>query len=253
VGLDVYVGPLIRYYSFEWETILQQAGRSQGLEVQIMRPPGFQKPDPQDVVEGVATWRKALGDSIGVPMRWDESLTGAYETDKLDWDGYHAVRYLALHEEFPDLPTPAGISRRDLGALDSEPLERQFGEVYVPRSPSRVGRLLGRKPPEPATVPRYLNIQTPEMWLPVAFDGVLRGESPAGNDVTIGSVAGLLMELERVNDHTVRLDQPAMDAAVQAGPPEGGEFDPLSRFGLAVFLSLARTAHARSQPMILDY
>jgi len=41
MGLDVYVGPLTRYYSFEWETIIQRAGREQGLEVRIARPPGF--------------------------------------------------------------------------------------------------------------------------------------------------------------------------------------------------------------------
>ena len=40
MGLDVYVGPLTRYYSFEWETILQQAGREQGMDVHIVRPDG---------------------------------------------------------------------------------------------------------------------------------------------------------------------------------------------------------------------
>jgi len=253
VGLDVYVGPLTRYYSFEWETILQQAGRQQGMEVQVIRPPGFEKPDPQDVVEGVATWRKTLADSIGVPMRWDESLSGAYETDKLDWDGYHAVRLLALHEEFPDVPTPTAIDRRDLQALEREPLERRFGEVYVPKNPSRMGRLLGRKPSEPTARPRYLNIQTPELWLPISLDGVLRAPGPAGNDVTIGSVDGLLSELVRVNHNTVRMDQEAIETAQHAGPPEGGAFDPMARFGLAVFLTLARTSHERSQPIILDY
>jgi hypothetical protein len=253
MGLDVYVGPLTRYYSFEWETIVQQAGREQGMEVRIVRPPGFVKPDPADALERVATWRKALGDAISVAMRWDESAFGDYETDKPDWDGYHAVRYLALHDEFPDLPAPARINRQALGALDKEPLERRFGEVYAGRGQSRLGRLLGRRPPEPTAPPRYPNIQTPGLWLPVALDGLLRATGPLGNDLTIGSIDGLAAELESVNDRTLRMDEADLDAARRAGPPDDGAFDPLARFGLSIFLTLARTARELAQPMILDY
>jgi len=39
MGLDVYVGPLSRYYAGDWETIVQQAGRQQGVEVQVLRAP----------------------------------------------------------------------------------------------------------------------------------------------------------------------------------------------------------------------
>ncbi len=254
MGLDVYVGPLARYYSFEWETVVQRAGREQGLEVRIARPPGWAKPDPEEVLQRVATWRKALGDAIAVPMRWDESTFGEYETDKPDWDGYHAVRYLALHDEFPDLPTPARITKDTLGALlEKEPLERRFGEVYAGRSQSRLGRLLGRRPPEPSAPPRYPSIQTPELWLPVPLDGLLRAQGPTGNDLTIGSIDALAAELEHVNEQTVRMDGAALDTARHGGPPEDGAFDALARFGLAVFLTLARTARERSQPMILDY
>jgi hypothetical protein len=253
VGLDVYVGPLTRYYCFDWETILQQAGRQEGREVQILRPPGFVKPDPHEVLEAVASWRKSLADAIGVPMRWDESAFGPYETDKPDWDGYHAVRHLALHEEFPDVPPPTRIDRRDLAALDREPLERRFGEVYVGRTPSRLGRLLGRKPPEPAAAPRYPHLELPTLWLPIPLPAVIGATGPMGSGLTIGSVEGLVAELEQANDRTVRMDQADIDAARAAGPPDDGAFDPLARFGLSVFLTLAREAKERSQPMILDW
>jgi hypothetical protein len=253
VGLDVYVGPLTRYYSYDWETIAQQAGRAAGMEVQILRPPGFEKPDPQVAMEAVTTWRKALGDGLGVLMRWDESAFGAYETDKPDWDGYHALRYLALQEEFPDLPAPRRISMRDLGALDREPLERRYGEVYGRRTQSRLGRLLGRKQPQPTAAPRYPNLLTPQLWLPVELPGVVQATGPFGNVLVVGSVDGLLGELEGLNDRTLRLDDEAIDVAQRGGPPDDGALDPLSRFGLSVFLTLARVAKERAQPMILDW
>ena len=253
MGLDVYVGPLTRYYSFDWETIVQQTGRQQGMDVHIVRPPGFEKPDPEDVLRLVAGWRKALADEIGVPMRWEESAFGPYETDKPDWDGYQSVRFLALLEEFPDLPAPPQIERHDLDSLDRHPLERRFGEVYNQRNPSRLGRLLGRKAPEPTAEPRYPNIHVAQLWLPVTLPNLLQTTGPMDNELTIGSVDGLVAELEQVNDRTLRLDGAAIDAAGTAGPPEDGAFDPLARFGLAIFMTLARTAKERSQPMILDW
>jgi hypothetical protein len=253
MGLDVYVGPLTRYYCFEWETIVQQAGRQQGMEVQIIRPPGFEKPDPREVLEAVASWRKTLADAIGVPMRWDETAFGPYETDKPDWDGYHAVRYLALSEEFGDLPAPTTINRRDLGSLDREPLERRFGEVYVRRKPSRIGRFLGRKPPDRIAEPRYPSIELPQLWLPITLPAVIDAIGPMGKELMIGSVDTLVAELEQVNDRTVRLDEAAIDAARATGAPEDAAFEPLARFGMSLFLTLARAAKERSQPMILDW
>jgi hypothetical protein len=39
MGLDVYVGPLSRYYGSQWETIIQQYGQERGMGVQVIRLP----------------------------------------------------------------------------------------------------------------------------------------------------------------------------------------------------------------------
>lgn len=94
---------------------------------------------------------------------------------------------------------------------------------------------------------------TPKLWLAVTMDGTIQTTGPAGNELTILSIDGLWAELEQVNGNTVRLDQHAIDAARDSGPPEDGAFDQLARFGRAIFLTLARIAKEPSQPMILDY
>jgi hypothetical protein len=78
-------------------------------------------------------------------------------------------------------------------------------------------------------------------------------EAPSGQNVIIGSVERLADELEGLNDRTYRLDAAGIDEAVRQGPPDDGAFEPLSRFALAVFLTLARVARERAQPMILDW
>lgn len=37
MGLDVYVGSLTRYHGGDWETVVQQAAREQGIDVHVLR------------------------------------------------------------------------------------------------------------------------------------------------------------------------------------------------------------------------
>lgn len=37
MGLDVYVGSLTRYYSGDWESVVEQAAREQGLDFHVLR------------------------------------------------------------------------------------------------------------------------------------------------------------------------------------------------------------------------
>ena len=43
VGLDVYVGPLTRYYLGDWETVVQRLGRERGFPVKTIRPSADQQ------------------------------------------------------------------------------------------------------------------------------------------------------------------------------------------------------------------
>ena len=38
MGLDIYVGPLTRYYTDNWKTIVQQAGEDNNIPVTVVRP-----------------------------------------------------------------------------------------------------------------------------------------------------------------------------------------------------------------------
>src|SRR5690606_18200676 len=38
MGLDIYAGPLTRYYAGDWQTVVQRYGAEQGLEVHVVRP-----------------------------------------------------------------------------------------------------------------------------------------------------------------------------------------------------------------------
>src|SRR5579864_1754420 len=99
MGLDVYVGSLSRYYAGEWETIVQQTGRQQGLTVQIVRPQprnflarlkavvgGLHPTGPEAAQKAVNRWRQTLGAASGLGERfvWNENTECEYFTAAYD-------------------------------------------------------------------------------------------------------------------------------------------------------------------------
>src|SRR5216683_2696624 len=110
MGLDVYVGSLTRYYARNWETIVQQAARSQGIQVQVMRPnplPDDQIKNPAQIRDLVIEWRSKMqaelkgAELIDADLDWPEQPETPYFTDKPDWECFGAMTLLAAYEEEP--------------------------------------------------------------------------------------------------------------------------------------------------------
>ena len=59
MALDIYVGPLVRYYRGDWETVAQRWSRESGVPLTVIRPAG--EPEPPmavpDVIEMITDWR----------------------------------------------------------------------------------------------------------------------------------------------------------------------------------------------------
>jgi hypothetical protein len=253
MALDVYVGPLSRYYSFTWETIIQQTARQAGEHVIMQRPPGFSAPSPAEAHAMVLRWRTDLERQLGSTLGWDESVDGEYVTDKPDWGPYHALRYLALHDEFPDLRPPRRIGMKpDPRSLDREPLERRFGEVYLGKRPGGLRRLFGARE-ESAQTPKYPHLQMCQMWIPADFQSPIVVEDPFWKTGRmLGSVGRLRAELQGLQARTPGVDDAALRRAREDGPDVDGDFEAQARFGFAVFLELIREASNRGLPMAMD-
>ena len=179
MGLDVYVGSLTRYYSGDWETIIQSLAHEGGVPVVIERvetrpntwgalgrllrlfrvPSPFRSSsgadrvtDPAAVRAGIIAWRAALTNTLGNDLSgaldWDESDESLYFTDKPTWDGYAALALLAAHAEHPEFAWPEEVPEH----WDQDP-----AWIASTAEGSRT---------------RYRQILTPELWLPGAFEFV---------------------------------------------------------------------------------
>ena len=115
MGLDVYVGPLSRYYAGDWETVIQQAAKEDGIPVRIVRPEqprqsllgrlrDLVRPrGPAAAQRAVRRWRDRLRKELGISdLDWNEFPDAEYATDKPAWDCYGGLVLWAAYEELPN-------------------------------------------------------------------------------------------------------------------------------------------------------
>lgn len=99
MGLDVYVGPMERFYSRQWETILQLTARAKGETIELLFGPGREFLTPEEAGPTVEAWRGYLEQNLRLSepaeefhLSWPEGLDLEYWTDKPDWAGYDGLR-----------------------------------------------------------------------------------------------------------------------------------------------------------------
>jgi len=234
MALDVYVGPLTRYYAGAWESVAETASRKRGAP----RPAGSGEATgtarSQDRIRPkVIAWRamlaKALGERIDVPLDWEESETAPWFTHRPGWDGFGSLVLWAAYAENPTLRIPAVLAE---DWDDDVALARSTAEGFR----SRYSHL----------------VRNVELWLPVSFEITFEGEDVAGRRVVMGSVTTLRRQLADLNAATWKA--PAADIAAWGRvPPEPRTVEGCARYAFAILFDLSRRAYAERLPMKLDH
>lgn len=240
MGLDVYVGTLLRYYTGNWETIVQQLGREAGVRVEVRRPVPprptllerlirlFRPNDAEAASRAIERWRRRLERELETSLIWNEDPDVTYFTDKPAWDCYGALVLWAAYDEFPNAPRLA------------------TGEQWTDDVAYQAARL------NPALHYKHLMSDT-ELWLPADFAEPLSTKSVQGDTVTVGSSIRLLAELEELNRRTWAATAATIAQWRTDGAGHGAPLEVSARFGFAVFYELANESVRRLLPMKLDY
>jgi len=221
VGLDVYVGPLTRYYVEGPADVVERIARHQDLPV----TDGL---EAEEVIRAaVGRWREGLsrwlGDRLAGPLDWDESRPAPCFTDKPGWDGYGGTLLLAAHDEHPELPP------REVVSADW-PDDPAYQAASAPGAGSRYRQLL-----------------TPELWLPCRFEFTVRTQDLTGEEVELGSSVALLDQLRLLSARHHLAGRPAEPSA------HGHSLPAAAGTGLAVLLRLAERSVSHQLPMKLDF
>jgi hypothetical protein len=270
VGLDIYVGPLARYFAGDWETALQRHGRESGMKVFTYRVDGWEPAEPTAALAGVLNWRSALqlelGELVREPLDWAEDPGGEYLSEAPNHSGRSCVILIAAHEEFPRARLPLAYPP----TYTETALWRQV--VAHDRQPERASDALEQKVGHDVVkaASPFSHVYFPTTWLPVGLEEpVVVGGSDA-SPLTIGSIRRLRQQLDDLHDR-ISSDDPdlidaerdegvdlALTAAIDwirhgAGFRGTKQFRARASFGLRVWRALAIAADERRLPMVLDW
>jgi hypothetical protein len=234
MGLDIYVGPLCRYYGGNWETVIQKYGREAGIPTRMLRPKTDGAiTDPAEVLAITEMWRTSLCAQFrehGVVVTWQEDPRGTYSTDKPGWEPYRALLLWAFYLEHPELDRPAEFPER----WEEEP-------VFIE---SRREGFSTKFP--------HLLLDT-EFWIPGDFDFVFEATTPAGDQVRFGSALRLRDELRSINEASWRGCVEDLSVWRWNGWNKDSPWETWARFCCAVMENLAAASVRDSLPMKLDY
>ena len=237
MALDVYVGPLTRYYTGDWENVAERSARERGRpSVRPTSAAGLaDRGKESDLVRPrVLDWRSALGRSLGdrvsAPLDWEESADAAHFTGRPGWDGFGSLVLWAAYAEHPALRRPLTLPEE---WDDDLALIRCNADSFR----SRYSHL----------------VRNVELWLPCDFQFTFEGEDVDGRRIVVGSVQMLSGQLGDLNAATWKVRADETGDWARRPPPADAPLELQARYAFAVMSDLARRAVEHRLPMKLDY
>lgn len=254
MGLDIYAGTLVRYYSRNWKTAVQQWAEQNGMQVNIIRPEGQDEGEAasvEEITEDVTGWRDRLLEALSAELSekplWNEDndIT-PYYTDKPDWDALGALLlYTVCRAQGLDVP-PTVEKRFDV-------YEMPVYKEYMQNKSGAVSLLDGDG-----------------WWIPITDSFMFGGYLPTGHERTIATVGMLKNELEAINAMEWNADRETMigwshtegyptDAVYKDGKVEyvekHEEYDTVSlaKFAFSILWQAAEHALKYGTLIIYDY
>lgn len=236
MALDVYAGPLTRYYRREWENAGQRQARAQGMKYTQIGPQGdvakLPKPTVEEVLEGLAAWRGALNrglsEHLKQPLEWEDAPDTPYLTDRPGYAGYGALVLWAAYADRPQHLVPSKLPEEWF----SDPV---FIEVCERDSGTRFRQIL-----------------QPEVWFPCDFDFAFQYATPVSDRAWIGSSVALLRQLQALNAATFRAPEAALGLWSTGEFEAATQTEHAAKVGLAMFTRLAAHSVQFRVPMVLD-
>ena len=182
MGLDIYAGTLIRYYSRNWKTSVQQWGEANGMQVNIIRPEeqNVELASVEEITEGVTDWRDQLiqafaGELTDQPHWNEDNDVTPYYTDKPDWDAVEALMLYTLCKiQGIDIPSKV-VKNFD---IYKQPVYKEFME-----NKNNAISLF----------------DSDGWWIPISDSFMFNGYLPTGDKRMIATTGMLRNELEAIN------------------------------------------------------
>ncbi len=202
MDLDVYAGPLSRYYLNEWETAIERVVGDSGAF--LLEESGGARPSPAlmaEVQASIESWlarvNEGLEPELSEDIAWNDAPDGPYATVQVGIANYSALIAWSAYARYAfDRPYDAP---RDLSA---DPAVQAAMTTAVP--------------------PRIITQLNCEIWLPGDFAFSMAVRAPDGDGAALCSTGALREALNEFNQATWRASPDTILAWGERGPPLAG-------------------------------
>lgn len=232
MAFDIYAGTFVRFYTREWENVIQAQARMDGKEYRMIYAGGDQGPPrKEDVLAAVDAWKSSINAALAPhglgPIEWSEEDAQPYYTNRPSWEGYSAIQQWAAHLERPDLSVPYLLP-----------------ESYA--SGTAMASIL-----EDDKNLHFRSILQGGVWLPGDFEFLFKSPALTDGEVMIGSTGRLLRELNELKGRPLIWDKkPSLSFESKKNSIA---FQEAAEWALPVFTSVIERGHAAKVPFILSF
>lgn len=234
MALDIYVGPLCRFYARDFTSDFAAfAQQTLGAKPVTINAQGevLERIPAKDLLQAILGWRRLITPqfrSAGVTfIDWTESPTAPVKSSQVGWGPYWSLRLLAAYDEVPSLHRPESApedlaSDAGLGAIRDDFLHS-----------------------------RYPHLHACDFWLPLRCADPVTVQTPNEQTKPVGAVSMLRAELDQLRKRTLNAETREDLARISEDPAR----TPLVREAaatLSVWLPLCDMALEQRLPMVLD-
>jgi hypothetical protein len=233
MAVDVYVGTLTRFYTHQWENVVQKMAREGGSNYVAITPQALKDnggSNPNEVELAIQRWQRNVSDALcnagGSEIAWPEGMQPPWFSDRIGWEPLFAVRLWAACIELGKAPPK--IVPQDMA---SDPVLNQC-----------------LADPAKYELTAFVSAQ---FWLPAEFVFFAKFQSPTGEEVGVASIDALLFALEKINEQSWRTQE--WRAWLKDDFPDRSVLEAPAKYGFAVLASMAVEAKTNHLPMVLSF
>lgn len=253
MGLDIYAGTLVRYYTRNWKTANQKFCEANGFEYRQIRTDNAPRPSVESVMPAVNNWVKKViqvlhNSGVESAEAWEENNEKPYYTEKPDWDAFNALLLYAASKILgKDFPKEFHKNTDIYG----HSLMKEMDETKNTRGRSLFGDIC--------------------YWLPINETIMFSFPMPTGADANIAATGLLKSELSRINELGWNADRETIlswistegypaDASVdknglmqQLNVNEIYNTESLAKFAFSILWEAVEFSENERVPIILDF
>lgn len=239
--LDIYAGPLTRYYTKNWKTKNQVLAEQQGIIYRQLNPNDMSassepQATPEQIQEIVGLWSttvlSSLSNHVGTQLSpWADKNDGPYYTNQLTWEAYNALVLWACFSECPELASKTP----DLTNLQNNPAyERVNQDTFDSKYKTLTHGV--------------------ELWLPGEYQLMFEGATPTGNKALMSTTNLMQAQLKALNESTWKAHGMDINAWLKNGTPgPQAPMETLAKYAFAVLTESVKFCQQQNLPMKLDY